>query len=452
MGRLFGTDGARGIANTELTCELAMSIGRAAAMVLIETAKRRPTVVIGKDTRASSDMLEAALCAGLCSVGADVLLLGVIPTPAVAYLVGKYQADAGIMISASHNPCEYNGIKLFDSNGYKLPDTLEAEIEAIVLDGKTVPPTPVGGQVGRILPPRAAVDDYVFHLLGTTQTDLRGMRIAVDCANGSASTTARKLFSALGADCVFINDQPDGTNINDNCGSTHMEGLTELVKKLHFSAGVAFDGDADRCLAVDEKGNLLDGDRIIAALALHMKEQGKLPGDTAVVTVMSNLGFFRFCEQSNIHPVSTKVGDRYVLEEMRREGYAIGGEQSGHIILTKYATTGDGQLSAIQLLTMARSKGWKLSRVSGLMERYPQVMVNVRADAAQKKQYETSKKLQDTIRAGEASLGRDGRVLVRVSGTEPLVRVMVEGKDFDRINALALELANAIKAEIGAEG
>ncbi len=452
MGRLFGTDGARGIANTELTCELAMSIGRAAAMVLIETAKRRPTVVIGKDTRASSDMLEAALCAGLCSVGADVLLLGVIPTPAVAYLVGKYQADAGIMISASHNPCEYNGIKLFDSNGYKLPDTLEAEIEAIVLDGKTVPPTPVGGQVGRILPPRAAVDDYVFHLLGTTQTDLRGMRIAVDCANGSASTTARKLFSALGADCVFINDQPDGTNINDNCGSTHMEGLTELVKKLHFSAGVAFDGDADRCLAVDEKGNLLDGDRIIAALALHMKEQGKLPGDTAVVTVMSNLGFFRFCEQSNIHTVSTKVGDRYVLEEMRREGYAIGGEQSGHIILTKYATTGDGQLSAIQLLTMARSKGWKLSRVSGLMERYPQVMVNVRADAAQKKQYETSKKLQDIIRAGEASLGRDGRVLVRVSGTEPLVRVMVEGKDFDRINALALELANAIKAEIGAEG
>ena len=452
MGRLFGTDGARGVANTELTCELAMSIGRAAAMVLIETAKRRPMVVIGKDTRASSDMLEAALCAGLCSVGADVLPLGVIPTPAVAYLVGKYGADAGIMISASHNPCEYNGIKLFDGNGNKLPDTLEAEIDQIVLDGKKTPPVPTGGAVGRILPPRPAVDDYVFHLLSTTQTDLRGMRLAVDCANGSASATARKLFSALGADCVFLNDQPDGTNINENCGSTHMEGLTELVKKMHFTAGIAFDGDADRCLAVDERGNLLDGDKIIAALALHMKEQGKLPGDTAVVTVMSNLGFFRFCEENRIHTVSTKVGDRYVLEEMRREGYAIGGEQSGHIILTKYASTGDGQLSAIQLLTMARQKGWKLSRVGALMERYPQVMVNVRADAAQKQRYEDSTALHEKIAAAESELGRDGRVLVRVSGTEPLVRVMVEGKDFDKINAVALELAGQIKAEIGAEG
>ena len=450
MGRLFGTDGARGVANTELTCELAMSIGRAAAMVLIETAGKRPTVVIGKDTRASSDMLEAALCAGLCSVGADVLLLGVIPTPAVAYLVGKYQAAAGIMISASHNPCEYNGIKLFDGNGYKLPDTLEAEIEAIVLDGKKTPPTPLGGEVGRILPPRPAVDDYVHHLLQAAPVELRGMRIAVDCANGSASATARKLFSALGADCVYINDQPDGTNINDNCGSTHMEGLTELVKKLRFTAGVAFDGDADRCLAVDEKGNLLDGDKIIAALAYHYKEQGKLPGDTAVVTVMSNLGFFRFCEERNIHTVSTKVGDRYVLEEMRREGYVLGGEQSGHIILSQYATTGDGQLSAIQLLCIARQRGWKLSRVGSLMERYPQVMVNVRADAAQKQKFNTSKTLQKAIKDADEGLGRDGRVLVRVSGTEPLVRVMVEGKDFDQINALALELAGQIKAELNA--
>lgn len=452
MGRLFGTDGARGVANTELTCELAMSIGRAAAMVLIETAGKRPTVVIGKDTRASSDMLEAALCAGLCSVGADVLLLGVIPTPAVAYLVGKYQAAAGIMISASHNPCEYNGIKLFDGNGYKLPDTLEAEIEAIVLDGKKTPPAPLGGEVGRILPSRAAVDDYVSHLLQTAPVDLRGMRIAVDCANGSASATARKLFSALGADCVYINDQPDGTNINDNCGSTHMEGLTELVKKLRFTAGVAFDGDADRCLAVDEKGNLLDGDKIIAALAYHYKERGQLPGDTAVVTVMSNLGFFRFCEEKNIHTVSTKVGDRYVLEEMRREGYGLGGEQSGHIILSQYASTGDGQLSALQLLCMARQQGWKLSRVGSLMERYPQVMVNVRADAAQKQRFNSSKTLQKAIRDADAGLGREGRVLVRVSGTEPLVRVMVEGKDFDQINALALELAAQIKAELNPVG
>ena len=448
MGRLFGTDGARGIANTELTCELAISIGRAAAMVLMENAKR-PMVVIGKDTRASSDMLEAALTAGLCSVGADVLPLGVLPTPAVAYLVGKYKADAGIMISASHNPCEYNGIKIFDGNGYKLPDTLEEEIESIVLDGAKSPVTPTGGHVGHILPPRAAVDDYVNHLLETVDVDLRGMKLAVDCANGSASTTARKLFSALGADCVFINDQPDGENINEKCGSTHIEILSELVKKMRYNGGVAFDGDADRCLAVDEKGNLLDGDQIIAALAYHLKEQGRLPGDTAVVTVMSNLGFFRFCEEKNIHTVSTKVGDRYVLEEMRRAGYELGGEQSGHIILSHYATTGDGQLSAIQLLTMARQRGWKLSRVGSLMERYPQVMMNVRADAEQKKQFQASKALQATVKTADDELGQTGRVLVRVSGTEPLIRIMVEGKDFNQINTLALSLADTIKHEIG---
>ncbi len=448
MGRLFGTDGARGIANSELTCELAMSIGRAAAMVLMENA-RRPVVVIGKDTRASSDMLEAALTAGLCSVGADVLPLGVLPTPAVAYLVGKYKADAGIMISASHNPCEYNGIKIFDGNGYKLPDTLEEEIESIVLDGAKTPPAPTGGRVGHILPARPAVEDYVHHLLDTTDTDLRGMKVAVDCANGAACTTARRLFSALGADCVYLNDQPDGENINEHCGSTHIEALSELVRKMHYTAGVAFDGDADRCLAVDEKGNLIDGDQMMAALAYDRKEHGQLPGDTAVVTVMSNLGFFRFCREKNIHTVTTKVGDRYVLEEMRRSGYELGGEQSGHIILSHYATTGDGQLSAVQLLTMARRRGWKLSRVGGLMERYPQVMVNVRADTDKKRQFEQSTALQDTVQAAHESLGEDGRVLVRVSGTEPLIRIMVEGKHFDDINALALSLADTIKKELG---
>ncbi len=449
MGRLFGTDGARGVANTELTCEVAMAIGRAAAMVLIENTRHRPTVVIGKDTRASSDMLEAALTAGLCSVGADVLPLGVLPTPAVAYLVSKYEADAGIMISASHNPCEYNGIKLFDGNGYKLPDTLENAIEAIVLDGAQTPPTPVAGAVGRVLPMKPAVDDYVYHLLSTTDVDLRGMKIAVDCANGSASTTARKLFSALGADCVYINDQPDGENINRDCGSTHIEQLSELVKKMKYSAGVAFDGDADRCLAVDEKGNLLDGDKMMAVMALDMKEQGRLPGDTLVVTVMSNLGLFRFCEDKNIHTVSTKVGDRYVLEEMRRMGYELGGEQSGHIILTHHATNGDGQLAAIQLLSILRRKGWKMSRAGAMMERYPQVMVNVRADAAQKKQFNDSKTLQKAIKDADKGLGNEGRVLVRVSGTEPLVRIMVEGKDFDLINTIATQLADQIKAELG---
>lgn len=450
MGRLFGTDGARGVANTELTCETAMAIGRAAAMVLIETEHRRPRVLIGKDTRVSSDMLEAALVAGLCSVGADVILLGVLPTPAVAYLVGRYEADAGIMISASHNPCEYNGIKIFNGEGYKLSDELEEEIEAIVLDGTETPPRPTGGDIGRVTRCKTAVDDYVRHLLDTTDIDLRGMRLAVDCANGSASATARQLFSALGADCVFLNDQPDGVNINENCGSTHIEQLAEFVKKLKYYGGIAFDGDADRCLAVDEQGNLIDGDKIIAALATDLKEKQQLDGNAAVVTVMSNLGFFRFCEAHDIVPVAAKVGDRYVLEEMVKNGYAIGGEQSGHIIFRHHATTGDGQLSAIQLLSMARERGWKLSRIGGMMERYPQVLINVKATAEQKALYAADKQLAAAIEEANRSLGRDGRVLVRVSGTEPLLRIMVEGKEFDQINRVAVELGETIKQAIGA--
>lgn len=451
MGRLFGTDGARGVANTELTCEQAMAIGRAAAMVLIEAKHGRPRVVIGKDTRASSDMLEAALAAGFCSVGADVELLGVVPTPAVAYLVSLYKADAGVMISASHNPCEYNGIKIFNGEGYKLSDALEEEIEAIVLDGAQTPPTPVGGDVGRISHCDKAVDDYVRHVASVTDVNLRGMKIAVDCANGSASATARRLFSLLGADCVFLNDQPDGVNINENCGSTHIEQLAEFVKKLHYFAGIAFDGDADRCLAVDEEGNLVDGDKIIAALAIQMKADGCLDGDAAVVTVMSNLGFFRCCEANGVKPVATKVGDRYVLEEMREHGYKIGGEQSGHIIFLDHATTGDGQLSAVKLLSLCREKGQKLSRVASVMERYPQVLINVRADAQQKARYAADQALADYISGANDSLGRDGRVLVRVSGTEPLLRVMVEGRDFDEINRCAVEIAERIKASIAAE-
>ena len=444
MGRLFGTDGARGVANSELTCELAMAIGRAAAMVLIEVEHRRPRVVIGKDTRVSSDMLEAAIVAGLCSVGADAVLLGVVPTPAVAYLVKEYGADAGVMISASHNPCEYNGIKIFNGEGYKLSDALEEEIEAIVLDGAKTPPCPTGGEIGRITRCETAVDDYVRHLLSITDVSLRGMRLAVDCANGSASATARKLFSALGADCVFLNDQPDGVNINADCGSTHIEQLAEFVKKLKYFAGVAFDGDADRCLAVDEQGNLVDGDKIIAALALDMKEKGELDGNAAVATVMSNLGLFRFCEEHGITPVTTKVGDRYVLEEMLKSGYAIGGEQSGHIIFRHHATTGDGQMSAVKLLAMCRERGQKLSAVGGMMERYPQVMINVKADA----KYTADAELAAAVEKAGAGLGRDGRILVRPSGTEPLIRVMVEGRDFDVINKLAVELAETIQTKL----
>ncbi len=449
MGRLFGTDGARGVANTELTAELAMSIGRAAARVLIAADGKRPKVLIGKDTRASGDMLEAALCAGLCSVGADVYLLGVVPTPAVAFLAKEYAADAAIMISASHNPCEYNGIKIFSGEGYKLSDELEEEIEAIVLDNAKELPAPIGGEVGRVYTCDKAVDDYVRHLLTTMSVDLQGMHIAVDCANGSAGTTAKKLFDALGVRCEFMACEPDGVNINANCGSTSLDNLVTYIKKHKLDGGVAFDGDADRCLAVDENGNVIDGDQMIAAMAYDLKNHGELGGNTAVVTVMSNLGFFRYCEAQGIDVVSTKVGDRYVLEEMCEKGYVIGGEQSGHIILLQHATTGDGQLSAIHLLAVARRNGWKLSRVGSMMQRYPQVLLNVRADAAQKATYNGNAGIAALIKDVDEGLGRDGRVLVRPSGTEPLIRVMVEGKDFDAINKAAVTICDAIKELIG---
>ena len=452
MGRLFGTDGVRGVANTELTAETAMAIGRAAAMVLIDSEKPRPKVIIGKDTRQSCNMLEAAMAAGLCSVGADVTLLGVVPTPAVAYLVKKYRADAGVMISASHNPCEYNGIKIFNGEGYKLSDELEGEIESIVLDGSRTPPAPVGGGVGRIYQCGTAVDDYVRYLVSAADVSLSGMKIGIDCANGSASATARKLFTSLGAECVIINDQPDGVNINAECGSTHIEKLAELVKKKKLSAGVAFDGDADRCLAVDEKGNLVDGDKIIAALALDMKNKGELKKGAAVVTVMSNLGLFRFFEENGIDAVTTKVGDRYVLEEMLNGGYVIGGGQSGHIILKNHATTGDGQLTAVKLLCLCREQGRKLSAIGDMMERYPQVIINVKADAEQKEKYNADRELAAVIDKAGKSLGRDGRILVRASGTEPLIRVMVEGRDFDNINRLAVSVADEIRSAINRAG
>lgn len=448
MGRLFGTDGARGVANTELTCEMALNIGRAAACVLAATAKHRPVFVIGKDTRVSSDMLEAAMVAGFCSVGADVKLLGVVPTPAVAYLVKQYGADAGVMISASHNPCEYNGIKLFNGEGYKLSDALEEQIEAIVLDGAGEIPCPSGGDVGRVEHCATAVSDYVRHLRDTVSVSLGGMKLAVDCANGSASATAHRLFADLGADCVFLNDTPNGVNINDNCGSTHMEVLTDYVKTHKCFGGVAFDGDADRCLAVDEQGNLIDGDKMIAALAVDMKQKGTLTGNAAVGTVLSNLGFFRCCEEQGIQAVAAKVGDRYVLETMLENGYMIGGEQSGHIILKQFATTGDGQLSAIQLLAACREKGCKLSALGNIMQRFPQVMLNVKADAAAKAAYEANTQLAAEIAAANDAMNGEGRVLVRPSGTEPLIRVMVEGRHFDEINRLAVALAEKIQAAI----
>ena len=380
MGRLFGTDGARGIAVTELTCELAMNIGRAAAIVLTKqkTHKGKARILIGKDTRISSDILESALIAGITSVGADVELLGVVPTPAVAYLVRYYGADAGVMISASHNSVEYNGIKLFSSTGFKLPDDVENEIEALILDTPEKMTLVDGSDVGRVRTMYGAVSEYNEHIQSTVDGKFQGLLVAIDCANGSASATAESLFYKFGAEYVYINNEPDGLNINDKCGSTHIEQLVELVKKRGCDVGFAFDGDADRCLAVDEKGNIIDGDKLIAILSRYMKEMGTLKNNTAVVTVMSNLGFHRFMNENKIETVCTKVGDRYVLEEMLNNGYNIGGEQSGHIIFLDHATTGDGQLTAVQTLELLSKCKRPLSQLVKDIPDFPQLLVNVK--------------------------------------------------------------------------
>ncbi len=456
MARLFGTDGARGVANTEITCELAMQIGRAAAMVLTNHINKRPCVLIGMDTRASSQMLEASIAAGLCSVGADVILLGEIPTPAVAYLVRKYESDAAVMISASHNPCEYNGIKIFQNNGYKLPDSLEEEIESIILDKKQVPPIKVGGEVGRITRSKTARSDYIKYLLGIAKNDLskfeiedlNGLRIAIDCSNGSASLTAPELFMNLCDNCLFVASHPNGTNINHNCGSTHLEVLQDFVVRNKCDAGLAFDGDADRFLAVDENGDVVDGDKLISIYAKHLKDKGELKNNTAVVTVMSNMGFFEFCKTNGINCEKTKVGDRYVLENMVANDYTIGGEQSGHIIFREHATTGDGQLSALKLLCIMKETGKTLSQLASGMQVFPQVLVNVRVSDFGKAKFPHDKEVKHAIEVAEKELGSEGRVLVRVSGTEPLVRVMLEGKDEEKIKVLCQELVEVIKERL----
>lgn len=449
MGRIFGTDGARGVAVTELTCERAMEIGRAAAYVLTrESGKAHPNIIVGMDTRISSKILEAALSAGLASVGANALQLGVVPTPAVAYLVRAYNADAGVMISASHNTVEYNGIKLFSSEGFKLPDSVEEEIESLILDKTCEIPLCSGTNVGRITRLASACRDYIQHIRDCVGAgDYAGTehRFCFDCANGSSAATARKLFAYLGDGCEFIADEPDGTNINDNCGSTHIGQLCEYVRSGGMTAGFAFDGDADRCLAVDENGNVVDGDRIIAILAKHMKHKGILRGDAAVVTVMSNLGFHDFMKDNGIKTICAKVGDRYVLEEMLRSGYNIGGEQSGHIILLDHATTGDGQLTAAMLIKVMQETGKPLSELCRDIVDYPQLLVNVRITESGKGRWNTVPAITDCIAAAESELSGNGRVLVRESGTEPLVRVMVEGKDMDMVKRLADSIANEVR-------
>lgn len=449
MGRLFGTDGVRGVANKDLTNELAMQIGSAAATVLLKTAKSaKPTVLIGKDTRASGDMLEAALTAGLCSVGCNVLSVGVVPTPAVAYLVGLYQCEAGIMISASHNPCEYNGIKIFQKTGYKLDDAIEDEIESIILDGVKTPDYKLAGEVGNRLFCKTAVEDYINHVVECTNTRFDGLNIALDCANGSASVCAKEIFTRLGAKCLMLSDTPDGENINDACGSTHPEALMKLVKDAGLDLGLAFDGDADRMLAVDENGELVDGDKVIAICAKKMKEEGILKQDTAVVTVMSNMGFFKFCDDNGIKCAKTAVGDRYVLERMLKDGYNIGGEQSGHVIFLDYATTGDGELSGVKLVETVVNSGKKLSELAKVMDVYPQVLINVKVSAEGKKKYNNDEYIIAATQKAEMELMGDGRVLVRVSGTEPLVRVMLEGKDKAHIQKLGEEIAEVVKERL----
>ena len=447
MGRIFGTDGVRGIAGTELSCKLAMNVGRAAAMVVAEQIGRKPTILIGQDTRISSDMLGAAITAGITSVGADVLLAGVLPTPAVSYLVARGHADAGIMLSASHNSYEFNGIKIFGPGGRKLSDAAEFEIESIVLD-KTKPYTiRWGWELGRVSHGENLAESYIAQLTGAAR-DLSGLRVAVDCSNGSASATAGEIFARTKADAYPIHNEPNGININRQCGSTHMPGLCELVRQGGYDAGIAFDGDADRCLAVDETGALITGDQLLAIFAQDMRERGTLKHDAIVATVMSNLGLQKFAGDNGFKMVATKVGDRYVLEEMIKHGYNLGGEQSGHLILSDHIATGDGQLTAVMLLGILKKSGKKLSELAGQMKVYPQVMLGIQADAVMKSALDIDAGAKQIIADATATLGNEGRILVRPSGTEPLIRVMIEGSDKAEITALAEQVAEQLKERL----
>ena len=443
MGKLFGTDGIRGIVGEDLTHELAMKVGEASAYVLGK--KDDLVVLVGRDTRISGQMLASALSAGLMSQGAKVIDLGVVPTPAVSYLVKKYKASMGAMISASHNPSEYNGIKLFDGEGFKLPDATENEIEKYLL-GKAVPTTTKVGTYGVC---DTAIDDYTDHIVKSSKSISKDLKIVVDCANGSAATTAPILFDKLGLDVILMNYEYDGYNINDKAGSTHMEGLVKKVKKLKADVGIAYDGDADRCLMIDENGELVDGDQIMAISSLAMKNSKKLTNNTLVGTVMSNLGLVKFCEQYGIDFVATKVGDRYVLEKMLECNYKVGGEQSGHVIFKDFANTGDGELTSIQILNTMTKEGKKLSELANIMKRYPQVLINVNVKEEAKGQYENDGDVTEVIQKIETEMGGEGRVLIRPSGTEALIRVMIEGLDQKVIDKQAKEIADVIKKKFG---
>lgn len=444
MSRMFGTDGVRGIANKELTSELAYNLGRAGSFVLTEGA-HKPNIVVGMDTRISGDMLEAALVAGICSVGAHAICVGVVPTPAVAFLTRFYNADAGVVISASHNPVEYNGIKFFNKDGYKLPDEVEDRIEEIIKSGLCEVQSPVGENLGIRDVREDAIYDYIDFLKGIAEVDLSGIKVALDCAEGASYLAAPEVFKRLGAEVYVIHNNPDGKNINKNCGSTHMDELRRYTVETGCQIGFAFDGDADRCLAVDEKGELINGDFILAILSKDLKESGKLDHDTLVVTVMSNMGLDVACGREGIKTVKTKVGDRYVLEEMLKSGYRIGGEQSGHIIFLDYNTTGDGLITAIKLASVIRKKGKKTSEIAAMMKEFPQVLVNAKVSNAKKNYYATDEMILSKIEEIEKKLEGKGRVLIRPSGTEPLVRVMLEGENQEEIDKMAHELGLLIE-------
>ncbi len=428
MGRLFGTDGIRGIANTEITCELAMKLGITAASVL-----RGRCFLMGTDSRPSADMLASAMAAGLCAAGADVLHAGIIPTPAVAYLTRKYGCDAGIVISASHNPPEYNGIKFFSKDGLKLSDSLESRMESLLsVKSPSLPQNT--GRISHIH--TAAVKDYLDSLRDAAEAALKGLRIAVDCANGAAAVTAGELFRSLGANVQLLNCDTRSGNINVNCGATDMARLREFVIAENLDAGIAFDGDADRCLLTDENGNMVDGDMILAICAHDMQKQGKLTPGEIVGTVMSNLGLVRFCAANGIRFEATRVGDRYVLDKMLEDSCSLGGEQSGHIIFLDHSTTGDGQLTALKLLSIMKRSGERLSSLAGIMKKYPQLLVNIPVSSEGMRRFRESTEISRVTESAKTVLGDSGRLLIRPSGTEPLIRIMAEGEDEELIRTV----------------
>lgn len=444
MSRMFGTDGVRGIAGAELTIELATQLGQAGAYVLTKEKEHQPTLIVGCDTRISGGMLASALMAGICSVGANAIYAGVLPTPAVAYLTRKHKVDAGVVISASHNPMEFNGIKFFNEDGYKLSDALEDEIEALIKNHMKDVTMPIGSGVGRIDFRFDIRDEYIKFIEKCVPVDLHGVKIVADCAEGASSYTSVRVLQDLGAELIPIHINPDGTNINANCGSTHMDELKARVVYEKADIGLAFDGDADRFLAVDEQGSIVDGDQLMAICGNYMKQKGTLKKNTIVVTVMTNLGFTIMGNECGIHVESTKVGDRYVLENMVANGYNLGGEQSGHIIFLDDNTTGDGLLSALHVLQVMVDTGKTLSELAGVMEVYPQALVNAKVPNHKKEHYMEYSEIADAIAALEQKFHGEGRVLIRPSGTEPLVRVMIEGKDQKEIDREAVKLAELI--------